>query len=127
LSAPNIVGRYILENGKKNPFVEGKLFDLADSKDLWEKRISILATFYFIRNGRFAETLQISKILLKDKHDLIHKAVGWMLREIWKRDNKVAEDFIKENYKEMPRTTLKYAIERMKDGKRKKFLSMSII
>ena len=126
LSAPNIVGRYILENGRKNPFIEGKLFDLAHSKDLWEKRISILATFYFIRNGRFAESIQISKILLKDKHDLIHKAIGWMLREIWKRDSKVAEKFIKENYKEMPRTTLRYAIERMPEEKRKKFLNNNL-
>lgn len=126
LSAPNIVGRYIFENGRKNPVIEGKLFDLAHSEDLWEKRISILATFYFIRNGRFAESLQISKILLKDKHDLIHKAIGWMLREIWKRDNKIVEKFIKDNYKEMPRTTLRYAIERMPEEKRKKFLTATI-
>lgn len=122
LSAPNIIGRYILENGRKNPFVEGKLFDLANSEDLWEKRISIVATYYFIKNGRFAETLKISKILLQDKHDLIHKAIGWMLREIWKRDNKIIEDFLKKNYDNVPRTTLRYAIEKMDGKKRQKFL-----
>ncbi len=125
LSAPNIVGRYILEKGGKNSFIEGKIFDLASSEELWEKRISIVATHYFIRNGRFAETLKISKILLKDKHDLIHKAIGWMLREVWKRDNKLTEDFLKENYYDLPRTTLRYAIEKMDEEKRKKFLYLA--
>ena len=116
LSAPNIVGDYLLEKDKII------LYKLANSEDLWERRIAILATFYFIKNNRFAETLEISKQLLEDKEDLIHKAVGWMLREVWKRDNNAAEDFIKKHYNEMPRTTLRYAIERMEEGKRKNYL-----
>lgn len=120
LTAPKIVGRYIFENGRKNHFIEGKLVDLANSNDLWEKRIAILSTFWFIKNKRFAESLEIAKILLNDKHDLIHKAVGWMLREIGKRDLKAEENFLNKYYKIMPRTMLRYAIERF-DADRKRF------
>lgn len=120
LTAPKIVGRYILENGRNNPFIEGKLVDLANSNDLWEKRISILSTFYFIKNKRFAESLEIAKMLLNDKHDLIHKAVGWMLREIGKRDLKAEEKFLNKYYKTMPRTMLRYSIEKF-DADRKRF------
>lgn len=122
VTCPRIVGRHILENGRKNPLIEGKLFDLAHSENLWEKRIAIVSTSYFIKNGRFIETLEICKILLKDKHDLTHKAMGWMLREIWKKDNKVTEEFLKKNYEKIPRTTLRYAIERMEEKKRKAYL-----
>lgn len=126
LSAPNIVGRYILETGRENPFNNGRLISLSHSDSLWERRISILATFYFIKNKRFVESLEIAKILLDDKHDLIHKAVGWMLREIGKKDQKIEEDFLKKYYKKMPRTMLRYAIEKFDEKKRKMYLNGAI-
>ncbi|MFH1376564.1 MAG: DNA alkylation repair protein [Candidatus Woesearchaeota archaeon] len=117
LSAPNIVGDYFLEKDKSI------LYKLANSDNLWEKRIAVLATFTFIKNNRFDDSLKISEILLKDKHDLIHKAVGWMLREIGKKDQKTEEDFLKKHYKNMPRTMLRYSIERFSEEKRKFYLS----
>jgi 3-methyladenine DNA glycosylase AlkD len=94
----------------------------AKSLSLWERRISIIATSYFVNQGRFTETLNIAELLLADRHDLIHKAVGWMLREIGKRDIKTAERFLKARYKTMPRTMLRYAIERFPEKKRKAYL-----
>jgi 3-methyladenine DNA glycosylase AlkD len=120
LSAPNIVGKHLLD--KKRDV----LYDLVKSSNLWEKRIAIISTFSFIRNKQFEDTLKISKILLGDKHDLIHKAVGWMLREVGKRDLKTEEDFLKKYYKKMPRTMLRYAIEKFPEEKRKKYLSGEI-
>jgi 3-methyladenine DNA glycosylase AlkD len=117
LSAPNIVGDYLLH--KKDREI---LYEFAKNENLWEKRIAIVATFAFIRDGQFGDTLKISKILLKDKHDLIHKAVGWMLREVGKRDRKVLEKFLRENYFGIPRTTLRYAIERFGEEERKRWL-----
>ena len=96
------------------------MYKLAKSKDLWEKRISIISTFYFIYRKDFNDTLKISEILLDDKHDLIHKAVGWMLREVGKRDLKIEEEFLKKYHKTMPRTMLRYAIEKF-DDKKKRF------
>jgi 3-methyladenine DNA glycosylase AlkD len=116
LSSPNIVGEYLLNKDKK------VLYKLAKSKNLWEKRISIVSTFTFIRNNKLEDTLKISQILLKDKHDLIHKAVGWMLREVGKKDIKKLELFIQKNYKDMPRTMLRYAIEKFPEKKRKDYL-----
>lgn len=115
-SAEHIVGNFLLNRGK------GPLFKLAGSNDLWERRISIIATFCFIRCGQFAETLKIAKILLNDREDLIHKAVGWMLREVGKRDLSAEEAFLKEYYNEMPRTMLRYAIEKFPEWKRKCYL-----
>jgi len=89
---------------------------------LWERRIAILSTFYFIKHHNFSETIKISKILLTDEQDLIHKAVGWMLREIGKRDITAEEIFLKKYYKSMPRTMLRYAIEKFPKSKRKKYL-----
>jgi len=117
LSAPNIVGVFLLDKDK------GLLYKLAKSKNLWDKRISVLSTFRFIKENSFKVSLDISKILLNDKHDLIHKAVGWMLREIGKRDLKVEEKFLKENYKQMPRTMLRYAIEKFPEAKRQSYLA----
>lgn len=117
LSAPNILGDYLLDRDRKI------LYELVKEENLWSKRISILSTFAFIKNNDFGDTLSISKILLNHEHDLIHKAVGWMLREVWKRDSKVAEKFIKDNYDDMPRTTLRYAIEKMEEKERQNFLT----
>ena len=116
LSAPNIVGTHLLERSRK------PLYMLARSTDLWKRRIAVLSTFAFIRQNDFDDTLRISKNLLKDDHDLIHKAVGWMLREIGKRDLRTEELFLKQHYKKMPRTMLRYAIERFPEGKRRNYL-----
>ncbi|MDD3474595.1 MAG: DNA alkylation repair protein [Candidatus Dojkabacteria bacterium] len=116
LSAPNILGDYLLDNDRNILYV------LVNKEDLWSKRIAILSTFAFIKNDEFGDALKISKILLTHEHDLIHKAVGWMLREIWKRDSEIAEKFIKDNYDDMDRMTLRYAIEKMDEGVRMLFL-----
>jgi 3-methyladenine DNA glycosylase AlkD len=112
LSALHIVGAYLDDRSRK------ALYSLARSKSIWERRIAVLATFYFIRKGDFAESLEIAALLLDDREDLIHKAVGWMLREIGKRDLKTEEDFLLRHYRRMPRTMLRYAIERFPLDKR---------
>ncbi|MBS3084727.1 DNA alkylation repair protein [Candidatus Pacearchaeota archaeon] len=116
LTAPKITGNFLLDKNKKI------LYDLAKSKNLWEKRIAIVSTYAFIREGKFADTLKISEILLNNPHDLIHKAVGWMLREVGKRSEEILKDFLKVNYKKIPRTTLRYAIEKFDEKERKKLL-----
>jgi 3-methyladenine DNA glycosylase AlkD len=105
-SAREIVGGY-LDDKSREPLVQ-----LARSTSMWERRISIVATHYFIRQGDFADTLHIAKLLLGDKEDLIHKAVGWMLREVGKKDQRALEKFLRRHGNVMPRTTLRYAIER---------------
>jgi len=120
LSADRILGGYLFDKDKK------MLFELAESANLWKRRIAIVSTFNFIKQGRFDETLRIAELLIKDKHDLIHKACGWMLREVGKRDEKVLKDFLKKNYKHMPRTMLRYAIERFPEEERKKYLTGTI-
>ena len=99
---------------------------LARSKNLWEKRIAIIATYEFIRNNKLDLTLEISDILINDKHDLIHKAVGWMLREVGRKDQNKEEEFLKTHYKTMPRTALRYAIEKFPEKLRKAYLSGTI-
>lgn len=116
ITAPHIVGDYLLD--KKRDV----LYKFARSKDLWKKRIAIIATFAFIREKDFKDALKIAKILLHDKHDLIHKAVGWMLREVGNRDIKAEERFLKQHYKVMPRTMLRYAIEKFSEKKRLRWL-----
>lgn len=117
LTAYRIVGAF-LEKKEKSI-----LEKLAKSKSLWERRIAILSTFYYIGKGQSKESLKIAKILVADKHDLIHKAVGWMLREIGKRcGEEIEENFLKRYYKIMPRTMLRYAIERFPEEKRHKYL-----
>ena len=102
------------------------LVKLARSKDLWERRIAIVATFHFIKRGELAPTLRISEMLLGDRHDLIHKAVGWMLREVGKKDRKVLDAFLAKHYREMPRTMLRYAIERHPEPVRKRYLAGTV-
>ncbi len=116
LSAPNIVGAYLL-NKPKNILAK-----LVRSKNLWARRIAIVATLTFIRDGQLNETFKLTKLLLKDKHDLIHKAMGWMLRETGKKDLPALEHFLQTNYSSLPRTTLRYAIERLPTSKRQKYL-----
>jgi len=115
-SAEHIVGAY-LRGLDKQP-----IYNLANSNILWERRISIMSTFHFIKHNEFVDSLTISEILLHDKEDLIHKAVGWMLREIGKRDIEVEEEFLTRYYKEMPRTMLRYSIEKFPKAKREKYL-----
>ena len=119
LSAPQIVGVYI-EDKSRQP-----LYRLAKSKSLWERRISILATFTFIRRGDFSDTFKIAGLLLSDEEDLIHKAVGWMLREVGKRDQQAEEAFLQKHCRTMPRTMLRYAIERFPERKRRSYLDGS--
>ena len=115
-SAQHIVGAFLMDKSKE------PIYRLAKSDNLWERRIAILSTFHFIKHDNYSETLKISKILLTDEQDLIHKAVGWMLREIGKRHISTEEIFLKKYYKRMPRTMLRYAIEKFPESKRKKYL-----
>lgn len=117
LSASYIIGNYLMDKDKKI------LLKLAKSKNLWEKRISIVSTFYFIYNNKPEWTFKIVKILMNDKHDLIQKACGWMLREVGKRiSEKELKNFLNENIKQMPRTMLRYSIERFTPTTRLKYL-----
>jgi 3-methyladenine DNA glycosylase AlkD len=116
LSAAHIVGEFLWQRDKR------PLHRLAKSKNLWERRIAIMATFHFIKKNAFSQTLKISEMLLSDDEDLIHKAVGWMLREVGKRDPATEEAFLKAHYKSMPRTMLRYAIERFPEAKRQCYL-----
>ena len=115
-SAPNILGGFLIDKDKSI------LYDMARTPDLWKQRIAMLSTFYFIKQGKFDDTLKIAEILLDHEHDLIHKAVGWMLREIGNKDFNVEYSFLKDNYKIMPRTMLRYAIEKFEPELRQKFL-----
>jgi len=115
-----IIGDYLKNKDRKI------LYIFARSDDLWKQRIAIISTYSFIRDNDFKDTLAISKILLNHDHDLIHKAVGWMLREVGKRDQDIEEVFLKKYYMDMPRTMLRYAIERFEEGKRQKYLKGKI-
>lgn len=115
-SAEHIVGTYLMDRDK------GILQKLLKSESLWERRISIMATFHLIKKNNFSSTIDIAEKLLSDKEDLIHKAVGWMLREIGKRDMAVEETFLKKHYKKMPRTMLRYAIEKFPEPRRQEYL-----
>jgi 3-methyladenine DNA glycosylase AlkD len=121
LSSPKIVGVYLFNTSRN------VLYCLAKSKNLWEKRISIVSTYEFIRNKDYKDTLKIAKILIHDKHDLIHKAVGWMLREVGKRNLKAEIEFLDKHYKQMPRTMLRYAIEKFDLKLRKHYMESAII
>lgn len=116
ISAPYLVGAHLWERDKR------PLSMFATSANMWERRIAILATFFFIKRGSYAEALRIAGLLLQDKEDLIHKAVGWMLREIGKRSLVTEEEFLRMYYKRMPRTMLRYAIERFPEPQRQQYL-----
>lgn len=116
ISAPRVLGTFLLDKDKEI------LYRLAASENLWERRIAILTTLAFIQTDRFDETLRISEMLIHDRHDLIHKAVGWMLREVGKRDQAVEESFLDRHHKTMPRTMLRYAIERFEENKKRLYM-----
>jgi len=116
VTCPHVTGKHLIDKDRTI------LYKWAKSEDLWTKRIAMVSTFSFIRKNDLEDTFKIAEILLQDKHDLIHKAVGWMLREAGKRDIKKEEIFLKKHYKTMPRTMLRYAIERFPEAKRQKYL-----
>lgn len=120
LSAPTIVGGYLFSRSKN------KLYNLARSENLWSRRIAIVATLHFIRYQKFFDTLKLAKIFLTDKADLIHKATGWALREVGKQDEKVLKQFLQKNCHKMPRTMLRYAIEKFPKILRQKYLAGEI-
>ncbi|MCU7905536.1 MAG: DNA alkylation repair protein [Candidatus Thiodiazotropha sp. (ex Epidulcina cf. delphinae)] len=116
-SAYHIVGVYLADK-ERHP-----LYELAVASNLWERRIAIMSTLHFIKNHQFGDTLKLSRQLLDDNQDLIHKSVGWMLREIGNRDRSVTQDFLNKHYKRMPRTMLRYAIEKFPETLRKEYLA----
>ena len=124
LSASYLLGDWLLNVNAKANIKRSVLYKLVKSKNIWERRISIVSTFAFIKAGQFADSLKLAKILLKDEHDLIHKAVGWMLREVGKKDQDVLIGFLDKYANQMPRTMLRYAIEKFPAARRKWYLKM---
>jgi Predicted DNA alkylation repair enzyme len=118
-SAPYIVGRHLMERSRK------PLYRLAVSRSLWERRIAVLSTFYFIKYRQFDDSIAIAEKLLDDKEDLMHKAVGWMIREVANRDGDAARKFLRRHYRKMPRTMLRYAIEKFPETERQSYLKGS--
>lgn len=122
LSAHYILGKYLLEHEDEKNI----LYEFANSEDLWKQRISIVSTWIFIRNNEYGDTLKIAEILLNNEQDLIHKAIGWMLREVGKKDFETEYSFLIKHYKQMPRTMLRYAIEKFDESLRHDFLKGKI-
>jgi 3-methyladenine DNA glycosylase AlkD len=120
-SAPHLLGHY-LRDRSKDPLTR-----LAASRVLWERRMAIIATFHFIKQGDYDDTLRVARLLLGDPEDLIHKAVGWMLREVGKREAAALEAFLQAHYRDMPRTMLRYAIERFPEARRQAYLKAVVI
>lgn len=118
VTCPHIVGQHLLTNDRS------VLYDLAQENHLWSQRIAMVSTLALIRKGQFSDTFALAEILLPHKHDLIHKAVGWMLREVGKRNSDALEEFLHDHVRDMPRTTLRYAIERLDPGRRKYYLTL---
>lgn len=118
VSAPSIVGSYIYAHNEEEKY----LFDLAKSKKVWKRRIAILATLFFIRRGSFGLALMIAEYLVEDSEDMVQKAVGWMLREIGKRDEGILISFLNKNYRKMPRVMLRYSIEKLSVDLRKYYI-----
>ncbi len=117
-SCRDIVGGY-LQNKSREP-----LYKLAKSSDLWERRIAMVSTWQFIRGGDLHDTFKIAEMLLGDTHDLIHKAVGWMLREAGKKDEAALKEFLDEHTHEMPRTALRYSLERLHSGDKMHYMRL---
>jgi 3-methyladenine DNA glycosylase AlkD len=115
-SAPYIVGKYLLSQDKKI------LYTLAQSDHIWDRRIAIVSTWWFIRNGHYQDTIKLAEILIIDQEDLIHKAIGWMLREVGKREISLLKKFLNKHHTYMPRVTVRYAIERFPEKERKAYL-----
>jgi 3-methyladenine DNA glycosylase AlkD len=115
-SAEHIVGAHLFSRDRK------PIYRLVRSRSLWERRIGVIATFYFVKREDFSDTLAVAELLLNDQEDLIHKAVGWMLREVGKRDRNEEEQFLVHHYRKMPRTMLRYAIEKLPEMDRKAYL-----
>jgi len=115
-SAEHIVGAHLFGKDRK------PIYRLARSKSLWERRIGVMSTFHFVKREDFSDTLAIAELLLGDREDLIHKAVGWMLREVGNRNRKAEERFLTKHYKQMPRTMLRYAIEKLSEPHRQGYL-----
>lgn len=120
-SAPYILGQYLLDHSTHDRSI---LYQLATSEDLWERRIAIITTAAFIKNEQYDDTFSITETLLSDKHDLIHKAVGWMLREVGKKSIETEKQFLDKHAAVMPRTMLRYAIEKFPEEERKRYLNM---
>jgi 3-methyladenine DNA glycosylase AlkD len=120
VSADHIVGAHLWTQSRD------PLYALAASGSLWERRISLLSCFHFIKRDDFQDLLRIARMLLRDPEDLIHKAAGWMLREVGKRDLPAEEAFLRQYHRDMPRTTLRYAIERFPEPKRKEYLRRTV-
>lgn len=119
-SADRIIGAYLADKNKQ------PLYHLSQLPNLWARRIAMMSTFHFIRQHQFDDALAIAKLLAHDREDLIHKAVGWMLREIGKRDLSVEQSFLREHYRDMPRTMLRYAIEKFPPSERARYLGGAI-
>ena len=120
LSAPNILGKYFLDKDLS------PLRALAHSKNLWKERMAMLATLAFIRAGNYELTKEFAALFMTHKHDLMHKAAGWMLRETGKKNEKELIKFLNENYKKMPRTALRYAIERLSPAKEMFYMKKNV-
>lgn len=118
ISAPHIVGHYLANQSRH------VLYTLVQSNILWERRIAIISTLHFIRCREYSDTLQLAERLLLDRQDLIHKATGWMLREVGKREQAIVEEFLQQHASHMPRTMLRYAIERFPETLRKHYLNL---
>lgn len=118
-SAAHILGEYLSKNGSRKI-----LYSLIKSPSLWDRRIAVVATHAFIRKNDFTDILKLAKLCHSDDQDLMHKAVGWMLRELGKRDKKTLTTFLRKNIKQIPRTSLRYAIERFPESERKRFLHL---
>jgi len=123
-SARDIVGNYLFDKDRSI------LYEMVQSDHLWTQRVAIIASWYFINKGQFEDTFRIAEMLLSHKHDLIHKAVGWMLREIWKKETAAGnapgevEQFLEKNIRLIPRTALRYSIEKMTEERRKYFIQL---
>ena len=115
-SAADIVGAFLWDKDRD------VLYRLARSSNLWERRIAIIATLYFIRRGDFSETLKLAEVFLAEREDLIHKAVGWMLREVGNQNMNIEEEFLRSHYQRMPRVMLRYAIEKFPEPRRQQYL-----